>query len=102
MALGNSRKSTLSFQHVVAGDGAATLRPIVDGVDLLSDYRNSRGLDPDPLLPPLSASLMPSRLGHRLVVGSCGCGDSGCGSLSMEIRRQGGSVTWGPAETGRL
>lgn len=101
MTLGNSRKNTLSFQHAVAGDGGATLRPIIDGVDLLEGHRNSRGVDPDRLLPPVSSSLMPSRLAHRVVIGSCGCGDSGCGSLSMEIRRRGGSVTWGPAETGR-
>lgn len=100
MSIGNSRPNVLTFQHVPLDDGSASLRPVIDGSDLLARHRNGRGVDPDRLLPPLASSLSPTRRAHRAVVGSCACGDTGCGSLSLQIRRHGGQVTWGPAETG--
>lgn len=96
MTPGNSRKNVLLLQHTI-DDGSAMLRPIVDGVDLLAEYRHDRGLDPDSLLPPLSKKLLPTRVGHRTVIGSC-CGAIGCGSLSVRIRRNGQHVVWEPAD----
>ena len=100
MTLGPTSHNVLAFRHV-AVHGGATLRPVVDGVDLLAGYRNDRGVDPDRLLPPLSSALLPTGCGRRVVIGSCGCGETGCGSLSMQVRRDGGDVVWEPAETGR-
>jgi hypothetical protein len=95
MTQGNSRKNVLFLQHTIDG-GSAMLRPIVDDVDLLAGSRHDRGLDPDSLLPPLSKNLMPTRVGHRTVIGSCCV--VGCGSLSVRIRRDGQVVVWEPAE----
>lgn len=78
-------------------NGAPTIRPIVDDDDLLDNYENNRGLDPDRLLPPLASWLLPTTTGHRVVIGSCGCGETGFGSLSAVIRRVGDCVVWEPA-----
>lgn len=75
-----------------------TLRPFVDGFDILDDYKHSQGRDPDDLLPPLSTHLFPTRGGHEAILGVCSCGEAGCGSLAVAIRRAGSEVTWGPAE----
>jgi hypothetical protein len=74
------------------------LRPQVNGHDLLSDYRNDRGLDPERLLPPLSAVLLPTRAGQIALIGACSCGVAACGSLSMRVRRIGSEVVWEPVE----
>lgn len=78
-------------------DQNITLRPYVDGHDLLADYENERGRDPDDLLPPLSSRLFPSSERHLVIMGVCSCGESGCGSLALSIRREGGDVIWEPA-----
>jgi hypothetical protein len=77
-------------------DDQPTLRPVIDGNDLLAGCRNSRGLDPDRLLPPVSALLLATRGGHTALIGVCGCGQTGCGSLSVRIWRAGGEVVWEP------
>jgi hypothetical protein len=76
----------------------AALRPIVDGRELLEKYRNNQGLDPDRLLPPLAHVLFPTRQPRRLVVGACSCGETGCGSLVVTLRRVGNEVIWEPWE----
>lgn len=96
MTQGYSRKNVLFLQHSIDG-GSVMLRPIIDGIDLLAEYRYDLGVDPDCLLPPLSKKLLPTRVGHRTVIGSC-CGAIGCGSLSVRIRRDGQHVVWEPAE----
>jgi hypothetical protein len=77
-------------------DQGVTLRPYVDGNDLLAEYQNSQGRDPDDLLPPLSSRLFPSGEGHLVIMGVCSCGEAGCGSLSFSIRREAGDVIWEP------
>ncbi len=91
----------LTFQFAVDADGGGTLRPIINGQDLLAVHRNNRGRDPDDLLPPLSDLLLPTRCGRHAVIGSCTCGNTGCGSLSMIVRRDGDVVLWEPVHTGR-
>lgn len=88
-------KLQLSY-HV--SENAVTLRPFIDDDDLLSGYRNSQGRDPDDLLPPLSTRLFPARGAHRVIVGVCSCGETGCGSLTISIRRSGNEVLWEPVE----
>lgn len=78
--------------------GNATLRPRIDGDDLLSRYRNHRGLHPDRLLPPLSTRLLPTRSPRSVLIGSCSCGETGCGSLGIRLRRVGARVRWEPDE----
>ena len=90
----------LQLRYDTTGD-ALTLRPFVDGQDLLSAYTNDQGRDPDVLLPPLSARLLPSRAGHTVIVGVCSCGESGCGSLSVRIRRVHSEVVWEPTDASR-
>ena len=76
------------------------LRPVIDGVDILSLQQNDRGLDPDRLLPPLSHSLLPTTDPRPVIVGACSCGETGCGSLSLLLRRRGNEVLWEPVEQG--
>ncbi len=76
--------------------GSATLRPVVDGVELLDGYDNNQGLDPDRLLPPLSSVLLPTRSGRRVLIGCCSCGETGCGSLGFRLRRLRSQVLWEP------
>lgn len=87
----------LRFRYQLdAGD--ATLRPIVDGLDMLQSYRNDQGLSPDRLLPPLSSLLLPTRSDRRVLIGCCSCGETGCGSLGLRLRRLGSEVLWEPDE----
>ena len=67
MTNGSTRKNVLFLQHAT-NEGSATLRPIIDGDDLLAEHGNNRGRDPDQLVPPLSKVLLPSRAGHRTVI----------------------------------
>jgi hypothetical protein len=76
----------------------ATLRPYIDGQDLLASYKNDQGLDPDRLLPPLSSVLFPTKLGRSTLIGVCSCGETGCGSLTVHIRRVGSEVAWEPVD----
>lgn len=80
-------------------DERITLRPCVDGVDMLASYENNQGRDPDDLLPPLSSQLLPVSIGHSTLLGVCSCGESGCGSLIVSIRRDQSEVLWEPAES---
>lgn len=91
----------LAFAFAVEADGGGTLRPLIGGQDVLAGHSNSRGRDPDDLLPPLSDLLLPTRGGRHVVIGSCTCGYTGCGSLSMIVRRAGSTVCWEPFDTGR-
>ncbi|WP_029136585.1 hypothetical protein [Nakamurella lactea] len=84
----------------------------VDGVDLLELQRPTHRPDgslypygpfvylpPDPvdLLPPDSANLLPTSEPHRAMVGICGCGHAGCGSLWLQVRRDRDQVIWEPS-----
>lgn len=62
----------------------------------MSSYRNDQGLDPERLLPPLSSLLLPTRTGRRVLIGCCSCGETGCGSLALRLRRLGSVVLWEP------
>lgn len=88
--------STLRLVTVLDRAGHPSLRPFVDGRDLLLGCANPKGLDPDALLPPLSTRLLPTREGATVVLGACACGETGCGSLSARVRRDGGDVVWEP------
>jgi hypothetical protein len=78
-------------------DRNITLRPYVNGHDLLAGYENNQGRDPDELLPPLSSRLCPSVKGHLVMMGVCSCGELGRGCLALTLRREGGDVIWEPA-----
>lgn len=84
----------------------------IDGVDLLELQRPThrpdgsrypRGpmiylpADPEDLLPPDSAALLPSVEPHRAMVGICNCGHSDCGSLWLQVRRDRDQVLWEPS-----
>jgi len=71
-----------------------TLRPFIDGQDLLAGFNNDHGRDPDDLLPPLSTQLFPTRDGRTAIIGMCSCGETGCGSLAVRIRRIRSEVVW--------
>lgn len=77
-------------------DDQLTLRPFIDGQDLLHGYRNDQGLDPHRLLPPISSVLLPVRAGNVAIIGVCSCGETGCGSLSVRLARIGSEVIWEP------
>jgi hypothetical protein len=84
----------------------------IDGVELVDSQRftvrangtkldNGRTVgflpaDPVGLLPPDSRVLLPSALPTSAMVGICGCGEAGCGSLYLRVRRDGGVVLWEP------
>ena len=89
--------NVLRLRYVV-DNTSVSLRPIIDGAELLSQHRNSTGLEPDALLPPVSSVLLPTRAGRSVDLGACSCGEVGCGSLSANIRRLGNVVIWEPAE----
>ena len=89
--------NNLRLRYVV-DETTVSLRPIIDGVDLLSHYRNATGLHPDALLPPVSSVLLPTRAGRSVNVGACSCGEVGCGSLRTNVRRQKGLAIWEPTE----
>jgi hypothetical protein len=52
--------------------------------------------DPDGLLPPDSASLLPTAHPRQAMIGICECGEPGDSSLWMQVRRQGSTVIWEP------
>ncbi|HEY4020638.1 MAG TPA: hypothetical protein VGM75_18240 [Pseudonocardiaceae bacterium] len=84
----------------------------IDGVDLLDSQRFTvrsdgstigdgrtigfRPTDPVGLLPPDSRVLLPSAIPTSAMVGICSCGESGCGSLYLRVRRDGDVVLWEP------
>jgi hypothetical protein len=90
----------------------ATTSLFIDGVDILelqtpntrpdgSPYRDGRSkvfrpADPVGLLPPDSRVLLPSASPSQAMVGICGCGESGCASLWLRVRRDGDQVVWEP------
>jgi hypothetical protein len=86
----------LTFTFVTTGPGAGQVRPVIDGQDLLDGHSNDRGLHPDRLLPPLSSQLLPTRHPRRVLIGSCSCGETGCGSLWLSCRRDSAQVIWEP------
>lgn len=57
-----------------------------------------RPTDPVGLLPPDSRVLLPSAAPSRAMVGICSCGESGCDSLWLQVRRDGEQVCWEPVE----
>lgn len=68
---------------------------LFSGDESLVDYFCSEmmGMDPDELLIepcPLGALSAP----HIAVIGRCNCGVTGCGSVAVEICREGNLVTW--------
>lgn len=98
-----------------AAELRATVRPgrwrptidfSVDGVDLLElehplSWRGEPltlhpSSDPRWLLPPDSFVLVPTAAPQRAMVGVCSCGEPGCNSLWLQVRREGGRVVWEP------
>lgn len=84
---------------------------LIDGVDVLdlqqpvlrldrSQYPDGPKVylpaDPDSLLPPDSAILLPAEHPQHAMVGVCDCGEPGCGSLWLQVRREGDIVCWQP------
>jgi hypothetical protein len=86
----------LTFAFITTGPEAGQVRPVVDGEDLLTGYRNNRGLNPDRLLPPLSTALLPTRHARSVLIGSCSCGETRYGSLWLSSRRDADQVMWEP------
>jgi hypothetical protein len=67
---------------------------LADGENLIHRFDNTMiGLDPDELLVescPLRAQSFP----HIATIGCCSCGEIGCGSVDVEIRRSQDLVIW--------
>lgn len=67
---------------------------LADGEDLIERFSSDMiGLDPDDLLVepcPLRAQETP----HTATIGRCTCGEIGCGSVEVEVRRELDLVTW--------
>ena len=95
--------------YVSEGRGATRIE--IDGVDLLDVQRPARRPDgsvypdgpmtflpPDPLglLPPDSSALLPAAAPRHAMVGICSCGEAGCSSLWLQLRREGSQVIWEP------
>jgi hypothetical protein len=95
----------------------ATTSFLIDGVDLCQSQRRRRSrplpphtravgadvawitykpADPVGLLPPDSRVLLPSAAPSLAMVGICGCGEAGCDSLWLQVRRDGDDVWWEP------
>jgi hypothetical protein len=53
-------------------------------------------VDPVLLLPPDSSALLPTVTPRQALIGVCECGESGCGSLVLQVRRDGDQVVWEP------
>lgn len=90
---------------VTAGRWGPTIVVMVDGDDLLAvehplswrgDPLNYQPPDPRRLLPPDSFDLIPTAAPRRAMVGVCLCGEAGCDSLWVQIRRDGTRVIWEP------
>lgn len=92
-------------------DGGAATSIAIDGVDLLDLQRPTRRPDgseypdgptaflpanPVGLLPPDSAALLPTTTPRQAMVGVCTCGEPGCSSLWLQVRRDGDEVLWEP------
>jgi hypothetical protein len=89
----------------------ATTSIFIDGVDLFRLQRRRmrrpprrpdgaefrwKPTDPVGLLPPDSRVLLPSAVPSRAMVGVCSCGEAGCDSLWLQVRRDGDDVWWEP------
>jgi hypothetical protein len=99
--------NVLSFRFVLdEGDpdeegGNATLRPLIDGVDLLEAAYLIKGCDPDDLLGRRARHLLPLAESTEAAVGVCTCGELGCGSLRVTVARRGDIVEWRPTSSGQ-
>jgi len=67
---------------------------LADGENLIERFSSGKmGMDPNDLLTepcPLRADVC----GHGVCIGRCSCGDVGCGSLGIQIRRDRDQVLW--------
>jgi hypothetical protein len=92
-------------------DGRPSTLITIDGADVLLTQRpdlNAAGrrnpperkvfVPPDPagLPPPDSATLLPTTAPRQAMIGICDCGESGCNSLWLQVRRDAGTVIWEP------
>lgn len=93
--------------HVETGvrEHSAETHLVVGGADLLvheqwstrrGEPRMFRPADPVGLLPPDSRVLLPAADPVPAMVGVCTCGSPGCGSLWMQVRRDGDHAVWEP------
>jgi hypothetical protein len=83
-AEGNGNTWTSGHQLLIAIDGVLELR-----------RWGGLGMEPDLLLNP-EMPLLPARSGEPfdVVVQRCGCGEVGCGSLTLTVAREGDTVHW--------
>ncbi|HEX3815033.1 MAG TPA: hypothetical protein VHX59_19540 [Mycobacteriales bacterium] len=102
------RLSELRIETGVLGH-LATTSLIIDDVDVLGietpvvrrDGRRRPAepflpVDPMWLLPPDSKALLPTRAPTQAMIGVCSCGEPGCNSLWIQLRRTRDSVLWEP------
>lgn len=104
-----TRPDTLIIETGVRERSAETYL-MISGTDILtleqrarrldSIFRNRplvyRSADPTNLLPPDSRALLPVAIPAPVMIGICTCGEPGCGSLWMQLRRDGDEVVWEP------
>jgi len=78
--------------------GGRELLIVIDGEAVLSEF--GLGMEPNDLLDP-THPLIPPADGSTIVatVQRCGCGETGCATLQMGIRRDGDEVVWFDATT---
>lgn len=74
---------------------------LADGESLVGQFSSGlMGLDPTQLLVE-PCLLRADKLPHLAVIGRCSCGEVGCGSLEVQIRRESDVVVWSAADTSR-
>ncbi|WP_370416541.1 hypothetical protein [Streptomyces fradiae] len=92
--------------RIVGRPGAAEVRPVVDGHDLLADITSRfRGASPRHLLDPDEMPLHAGAMPHEVRLAGGGCGEeSCCGALYATVEQDGDDVVWAgwrdPADPG--
>ena len=90
-----------SLRFVLEEGDVATLRPVIDGHDLLHGARMIMGCNPDDLLSRRRVELLPITGSGHAAIGVCTCGVLGCGAFRVSVRRDGDVVEWGPFPVGQ-
>jgi len=88
----NELSFAVRVSHESPTNGWPELILIVDGAELFSDGDEGMGADTWDLTGGASPLLTESE--HEVTVRVCDCGESGCGSLKVRVRRLGDRYVW--------
>ena len=86
-----SSSETNSHEVLLLGDGRDLVRSIASGM---------MGLDPDDILVEPTLLHVDAKP-RRATIGRCDCGEVGCGSVEVEVSRQGETVVWSTQPRGQ-